>query len=156
MTKRGADLLREELRRLKTIERPANSKAIGEARAHGDLSENAEYHAAKERQGMVNARLSQLRARLAEVALINFDNIPHDRVAFGSTVALQDLDKGTEVIYKIVTSEDADVATGKISSSSPIGRALIGKQVGDAVRVVTPSGAREFEIRKLTTIHDEA
>lgn len=127
---------------------------IRTARAHGDLSENAEYHAAKERQGFVNARLGQLRKRLAELSLINFNNIPKDRVAFGSTVELQDLDKGTEVIYKIVTSEETDVANGKISTSSPIGRALVGKQVGDMVKVVTPSGAREFEIRKLTTIHD--
>jgi transcription elongation factor GreA len=129
---------------------------IRTARAHGDLSENAEYHAAKERQGFVNARLGQLRQRLAEISLVNFNNIPKDRVAFGSTVELQDLDKGTGVIYDIVTSEETDVANGKISTSSPIGRALVGKQVGDMVKVVTPSGAREFEIRKLTTIHDKA
>jgi transcription elongation factor GreA len=129
---------------------------IRTARAHGDLSENAEYHAAKERQGFVNARLGQLRQRLAEISLVNFNNIPKDRVAFGSTVELQDMDKGTEVIYDIVTSEETDVANGKISTSSPIGRALVGKQVGDMVKVVTPSGAREFEIRKLTTIHDKA
>ena len=129
---------------------------IRTARAHGDLSENAEYHAAKERQGFVNARLGQLRQRLAELSLINFNNIPKDRVAFGSTVEVQDLDKGTKVIYKIVTSEETDVVNGKISTSSPIGRALVGKQVGDQVKVVTPAGAREFEIRKLTTIYDEA
>ena len=128
---------------------------IRTARAHGDLSENAEYHAAKERQSFVNARLGQLRKRLGEISLVNFNNIPKDRVAFGSTVEVQDLDKGTKVIYDIVTSEETDVANGKISTSSPIGRALVGKQVGDAVKVVTPSVAREFEIRKLTTIHDK-
>jgi len=131
-------------------------KEIKTARAHGDLSENAEYHAAKERQGIVNARLGQLRQRLAEIALVNFNNIPHDRVAFGSTVILHDVSKDSEVQYKIVTSEDADVASGKISTSSPIGRGLIGKQVGDVVTVQTPAGTREFEIRKLTTIHEEA
>lgn len=131
-------------------------KEIKTARAHGDLSENAEYHAAKERQGIVNARLGQLRQRLAEIALVNFNNIPHDRVAFGSTVILHDVSKGSEVQYKIVTSEDADVASGKISTSSPIGRGLIGKQVGDVVTVQTPAGTREFEIRKLITIHEES
>ncbi|MBI3934710.1 MAG: transcription elongation factor GreA [Acidobacteria bacterium] len=134
-------------------ELPAELK---KARAHGDLSENAEYHAAKERQGHVNARLGQLRHRLAEISLVNFNNIPHDRVAFGSTVILLDLSKGSEVQYKIVSSEETDVANGKISTSSPIGRGLIGKQVGDVVTVQTPAGQREFEIRKLITIHEEA
>ena len=133
-------------------ELPAELK---KARAHGDLSENAEYHAAKERQGHVNARLGQMRKRLAELSLVNFNNIPRDRVAFGSTVLVHDVGKGTELEYKLVTSEDADVATGKISASSPIGRSLIGKQVGDVVTVQTPAGQREFEIRKLTTIHEE-
>jgi len=148
--------LEEEIKALEyelQHELPAELK---KARAHGDLSENAEYHAAKERQGLVNARLGQLRQRLAEVSLINFNNIPRDRVAFGSTVVVHDLTKGTEVEYKIVTSEDADVASGKISTSSPIGRGLIGKQVGDVVTIKTPAGEREFEIVKLTTIHDEA
>jgi transcription elongation factor GreA len=131
-------------------------KEILKARAHGDLSENAEYHAAKERQGHVNARLGHLRQRLAEISLVNFNNIPRDRVAFGSTVVVHDLTKGAEVQYKIVSSEETDVANGKISTSSPIGRGLIGKQVGDVVTVQTPAGQREFEIRKLTTIHEEA
>ena len=154
-----ADELRKKLEEeLRALEHELNHELPAEikiARAHGDLSENAEYHAAKERQGMVNARLGQLRARLAEVALVNFNNIPRDRVAFGSIVVLHDVDKGAEVEYKIVTSEDADFATGKISTSSPIGRALIGKQEGDTVTVQTPAGQREFEIRKLTTIHDQ-
>jgi len=147
--------LQEEIRALEhelNHELPAELK---KARAHGDLSENAEYHAAKERQGHVNARLGQLRKRLADISLVNFNNIPRDRVAFGSTVLVHDVAKGTELEYKLVTSEDADVATGRISASSPIGRSLIGKQVGDVVTVQTPAGQREFEIRKLTTIHEE-
>ena len=148
--------LEEEIRALEhelNHELPAEIKT---ARAHGDLSENAEYHAAKERQGMVNARLGHLRKRLADISLVNFNNIPHDCVGFGSTVVLHDPAKGAEVQYKIVSSEETDVANGKISTSSPIGRALIGKQAGDTVTVQTPAGKREFEIRKLTTIHEEA
>ena len=148
--------LEEEIRALEhelSHELPAELK---KARAHGDLSENAEYHAAKERQGHVNARLGQLRKRLAEIALVNFKNIPRDRVAFGSTVLVHDVARGTELEYKIVVSEETDVAKGKISTASPIGRSLIGKQVGDVVTVQTPAGQREFEIRKLTTIHEEA
>ena len=148
--------LEEEVRALEhelSHELPAELK---KARAHGDLSENAEYHAAKERQGHVNARLGQLRKRLAEISLVNFNNIPRDRVAFGSTVLVHDVARGTELEYKIVVSEETDVAKGKISTASPIGRSLIGKQVGDVVTVQTPAGQREFEIRKLTTIHEEA
>ena len=148
--------LEEEIRALEHELNHELPREIKTARAHGDLSENAEYHAAKERQGMVNARLGQLRQRLAEISLVNFSNIPRDRVAFGSTVIVQDIAKGAEVQYKIVTSEEADVAKGKISTSSPIGRGLIGKQVGDMITVQTPAGPREFEIRKLTTIHEEA
>jgi transcription elongation factor GreA len=148
--------LEEEIRQLEHELNHQLPAEIRVARAHGDLSENAEYHAAKERQGMVNARLGQLRKRLAEIALVNFNNIPRDRVAFGSTVVLHDTAKGSEVVYKIVVSEEADVSNGKISTSSPIGRALIGKQEGDTVTVQTPAGQREFEIRKLTTIHDQA
>lgn len=148
--------LEEEIRALDhelNHELPAE---LSKARAHGDLSENAEYHAAKERQGLVNARLGQLRKRLAEMSLVNFNNIPRDRVALGSTVIVYDVDKGTDVTYKIVTSEETDVANGKISTSSPIGRGLMGKQVGDLITVQTPAGKREFEIRRLTTIHEEA
>jgi transcription elongation factor GreA len=155
-----ADELKRKLEdQIRTLEHELNHELPAElkkARAHGDLSENAEYHAAKERQGIVNARLGQLRQRLAEVSLLNFNNIPRDRVAFGSTVIVHDVAKGSEVQYKIVTSEDADFASGRISTSSPIGRGLIGKQVGDIVTIQTPAGPREFEIRKLTTIHEEA
>lgn len=129
-------------------------REISKARAHGDLSENAEYHAAKERQGVVNARLGQLNARLRELSMIDMARIPRDRVGLGSTVVVLDTGKQEELTYKLVTSEEADVAAGKISTSSPIGKGLIGKQVGDTVRVQIPGGSRELEILQLTTIHD--
>ena len=129
-------------------------KEILKARAHGDLSENAEYHAAKDRQGFVNARLNQLKKRLAEMSMIDFSRIPHDRVGLGSTVVVLDTNKDEEVTYNLVTSEEADAANGKISTTSPIGRALIGKEVGDEVRVQSPGGVKQFEILRLTTIHD--
>jgi transcription elongation factor GreA len=129
-------------------------KEILKARAHGDLSENAEYHAAKERQGFVNARLNQLKKRLAEMAMVDFSKIPHDKVGLGSRVVVLDVDKDEEVTYRLVTSEEADAPNGKISTSSPIGRGLLGKEVGDTVKVRIPGGLREFEILKLTTMHD--
>lgn len=129
---------------------------IKKAAALGDLSENAEYHMAKQRQEFVNARLGQLKKRMAELSLVNLANIPHDKVAFGSTVTVFDTSKDTEIEYKLVTSEESDVTNGLISTTSPIGRALIGKQVGDMATVVTPNGNREMEILKLITIHDEA
>ncbi len=131
-------------------------KEILKARAHGDLSENAEYHAAKDRQGFVNARLGQLRRRLAEVSMIDFTKIPHDRVGLGSKVVVLDTRREEEITYNLVTSEEADAANGKISTTSPIGRALLGKEEGDTVRVQSPGGVKELEIRKLTTIHDAA
>ncbi|HEY6390626.1 MAG TPA: transcription elongation factor GreA, partial [Bryobacteraceae bacterium] len=124
------------------------------ARAHGDLSENAEYHAAKERQGIVNARIGQLGARLRELSMVDFTRIPHDRVGLGSKVTVFDNTKDEEMTYNLVTSEEADVAKGRISTTSPIGRALLGKQVGDTVKVQIPGGVREMEIMKLLTIHD--
>jgi len=129
-------------------------KEILKARAHGDLSENAEYHAAKDRQGFVNARLGQLRKRLAEVSMIDFTKIPHDRVGLGSTVVVLDTKRDEEITYNLVTSEEADAANGKISTTSPIGRALLGKEEGETVRVQSPGGVKELEIRKLTTVHD--
>src|SRR6202047_1793984 len=128
-------------------------KEILKARAHGDLSENAEYHAAKERQGYVNARLGQLRARLRELSMIDMSKIPHDRVGLGSTVTVLDIDKDEKIRYKLVTSEDVDVSKGMISTSSPIGRGLLGKQVGDEVKIQIPGGIREMEIVELITIH---
>jgi len=126
------------------------------ARAHGDLSENAEYHAAKDRQGYVNARLNQLKKRLAEMSMIDFSKIPHGKVGLGSTVVVLDVKREEEVTYNLVTSEEADAANGKISTTSPIGRALLGKEVGDEVKVTSPGGVKALEILKLTTIHDAA
>src|SRR6476659_8332919 len=131
-------------------------REILNSRAHGDLSENAEYHAAKERQGFVNARLGQLRKRLSDVAMIDFTKIPRDKVGLGSTVVVLDTKRDEEVTYQLVTSEEADAAKGNISTTSPIGRALLNKAVGDEVKVQSPGGLKELEILKLTTIHDEA
>jgi|SRR5215472_7713276 transcription elongation factor GreA len=146
--------LEQEIAALETELRIDLPREISKARAHGDLSENAEYHAAKERQGIVNARLGQLRARMRELAMVDFSRIPRDRAGLGSSVTVMDLGKGEELTYKLVTSEEADVATGRISTTSPIGRALIGKQVGDTVKVQSPGGTRELEIVQLVTIHD--
>ena len=129
-------------------------KEILKARAHGDLSENAEYHAAKDRQGYVAARLGQLKKRLAEMSMVDFSKIPHGKVGLGSTVVVLDVKRDEEITYSIVTSEEADAANGKISTTSPIGRALLNKEVGDEVKVQSPGGQKEFEILKLTTIHD--
>lgn len=129
-------------------------KEILKARAHGDLSENAEYHAAKDRQGFVNARLNQLKQRLAEMSMIDFSKIPRDKAGLGSTVVVLDSKRDEEITYSLVTSEEADAANGKISTTSPIGRALLGKEAGDVVRVQSPGGVKELEILKLTTIHD--
>ena len=129
-------------------------REISKARAHGDLSENAEYHAAKERQGIVNARLGQVHARLRELSMVDMTRIPHDRVGLGSSVVVLDLVKDEEFTFKLVTSEEADVAKGQISTTSPIGRGLLGKKVGDDIKITIPDGVRELEILKLTTIHD--
>ncbi len=129
-------------------------KEILKARAHGDLSENAEYHAAKDRQGYVNARLNQLKQRLAEMSMVDFSKIPHGRAGLGSMVVVLDLQNDREISYKLVTSEEADAANGLISTSSPIGRSLLGKELGDIVKVQIPGGVRELEIVKLRTIHD--
>jgi transcription elongation factor GreA len=130
-------------------------REILKARAHGDLSENAEYHAAKDRQGFLNARIGQLKKRLAEMSMVDFSKIPHNKVGLGSTVVVLDVQRDVEVTYCLVTSEEADAANGKVSTTSPIGRALLNKEVGDEVKVVSPGGTKELEIRKLTTIHDE-
>jgi transcription elongation factor GreA len=146
--------LEEEIKLLEhelTTELPAEIK---KAVALGDLSENAEYHMAKQRQVFVNARLGQLKKRMGELAMVNLVNIPHDKVGFGATVVVFDSSKKEEIQYKLVTSEESDVAQGLISTTSPIGRALLGKSVGDVTIVVTPNGKRELEVLKLTTIHD--
>lgn len=148
--------LQDEIMALEYELRNELPKEILKARALGDLSENAEYHAAKERQGIVNARLGQLQARLREFSMIDMSKIPHDRVGLGSRVVVLDLDKDEEQSYNLVTSEEADVAHGKISTSSPIGKGLLGKRVGDSVKIQIPGGVRELEILSLTTIHDAA
>src|SRR5436189_585908 len=131
-------------------------KEIKKAAALGDLSENAEYHMAKQRQEFVKARVRQLGRRLADLSMVNMNNIPKDKVGLGSTVKVFDNTKNEEIEYNIVTSEESDVAAGKISTTSPIGRALLNKKVGDSAMVVTPNGNRELEVLSLTTIHDEA
>ena len=151
------ELLKRFKGEIKALERELNSelpKEIKIARELGDLRENAEYQAAKERQGLVQARLSMLHKRVSELAMINLDRIPVDRTAFGSTVHLQEVG-GDEVVYRLVMPEDAEPTKGWISTSSPIGRALMGKEEGDEVSVPTPSGVREFELVKLITIHDK-
>ena len=129
---------------------------IKKAVAMGDLSENAEYHMAKQRQEFVNARLGQLKRRMAELSLVNLSNIPRDRAGFGSTIVVYDTTKDEEIEYRLVTSEESDVSKGLISTTSPIGRGLVGRRVRDVAVIMTPNGKRELEILKLTTIHDEA
>ena len=131
-------------------------KEIRKARAHGDLSENAEYHAAKERQAYVDARLSQLQKRLRELSMVDMSRIPKDRVGLGSRVLVLDINKEEEIAYKLCTSEDADVNKGLISTTSPIGKGLLGKRVGDTVKIQIPGGTKELEILELATIHDLA
>jgi transcription elongation factor GreA len=146
--------LEEEIKLLEhelTTELPAEIK---KAVALGDLSENAEYHMAKQRQVFVNARLGQLKKRMGELAMVNLVNIPTDKVGFGSTVTVFDSGKDEEIKYQLVTSEESDVTKGLISTTSPIGRALLGKKVGDTATVITPNGKRDMEILKLATIHD--
>ena len=142
---------------IKVIEIELNTelpKELMKARAHGDLSENAEYKYAKERQGFLSARLGQLKKRLADISLLNLNNLPRDRAAYGSRVKLMDLKSEAEIEYTLVTAEESDVAKGMISTSSPIGKALLGKREGDEVQVQTPAGVKEFEILKLLTIYD--
>jgi transcription elongation factor GreA len=146
MTSRGAELLRAELHRLKTVERPAMSQAIAEARAHGDLSENAEYDAARERQGFIEGRISEIEAKLGNAQVIDPKLLDADgRCVFGSTVDLEE--KGGETVTdQIVGEDEADIKAGRISISSPIARALIGKEAGDQVDVHTPGGVKQYEI----------
>ncbi|MBK9704231.1 MAG: transcription elongation factor GreA [Betaproteobacteria bacterium] len=148
MTVHGAERLRAELHRLKTVERPAVIQAIAEARSHGDLSENADYDAAKERQGFIEGRIADVEAKLAHAQVINpADIYDHEgRVVFGATVELEDAMSGDTVSYQIVGDDEADIKLGKISVSSPIARALIGKSEGDTAEVQAPGGVREYEV----------
>ncbi len=144
---------------IQTLEHELNlelPKELMRARAHGDLSENAEFKYAKERQGYLSARVGQLKKRLADMAMLNLENLPRDRAGYGSRVWLLDLQKSAEVEYKLVTTEEADAAQGLISTTSPIGKALLGRRVGDEVKVQTPAGTKEFELVRLKTIHEES
>ena len=149
MTREGHDMLTEELRRLKGIERPAISEAIRRAREHGDISENAEYDAAKDKQGMIEARIRQIEDRLARAEVVEVTGQAPDRVRFGTTVVLEDLASGDEITYRIVGEDEADVSKGLLSVTSPVARALIGKQVDDQVDVMVPAGSRSYEVREI-------
>src|SRR5437667_10373208 len=154
MTEQIKKKLQEEINALEHELIHELPKEIKKAAALGDLSENAEYHMAKQRQEFVKARVRQLGKRLADLSMVNMNNIPKDRVGLGSTVKVFDNDKNAEVEYKLVTSEESDVTAGKISTTSPIGRALLNKKIGDTTVVITPNGNRELEILSLSTIHD--
>lgn len=147
MTIQGAQALRDELRRLKTVNRPRIVEAIATARAHGDLSENAEYHAAKEEQGFNEGRIKDLEDKLARAHVIDTAAIVSEKVVFGASVELIDLETGAEVLYQIVGVDEADIEQGKVSITSPIARALIGKEAGDVAAVQAPGGVREYEIQ---------
>jgi transcription elongation factor GreA len=143
----GAEKLREELRRLKSEDRPAIIRAIADARSHGDLSENAEYHAAREQQGFIEGRIKEIEQRLANAQVIDPASLPDSgKVVFGATVALAPVEGGPEVSYQIVGDDEADIRRGLVSINSPIARALIGRTVGDEVEVAAPGGARSFEV----------
>lgn len=155
MTKGGLLRLKEELKRLKNVERPKIVKEIAEARSHGDLSENAEYHAAKEKQGHVEGRILQVEHWIASAEVIDVAKLAGDRVVFGATVELEDVSSGDEVTYRLVGELEADLKQGRISVTSPIARALIGRSEGDSVVVRTPGGQKEYEIRSVAFVEDE-
>lgn len=150
MSLTGNKNLREELERLERVERPEIVRAIEVARAHGDLSENAEYHAAKERQSMVEGRILELKDKLGRAEVIDCSKIACERVVFGTVVSLMNLETDTEVTYQLLGPEEADVKQGSISVFSPLGKALLGKEVGDEVKTKTPGGIREFEIIEIS------
>jgi transcription elongation factor GreA len=145
-TKEGYETLKKELETLKRIERPQNIKAIEEARAHGDLSENAEFHAAKDRQGFIEGRISELEFKVASADIIEIKKLPKDRVVFGSMVLLENIDTGEEVKYQLVGPDESDIDRGRISITSPLGRAMLGKRPGDELTVQVPGGKRVYEL----------
>jgi transcription elongation factor GreA len=147
--------LQQELDELDQELRVELPKQIKIAKEWGDLRENAEYHAALARQQFVQARIQQLRQRIREVSSIDISKVPHDKAAYGSTLVLYDAERDEEVTYRLVTPEESDPAGGMISTTSPVGRSLMGREEGDEVRVTTPAGTRNFEIKKLTTLHDQ-
>ena len=155
MTESIKQKLREELETLETELRVHLPREIKRALEYGDLRENSEYKAALERQSFVKARIGQLRQRLSEVASIDLSKVPRDRAAYGSTLVLYDGERDEEVTYRLVTSEESDPPAGLISTTSPVGRSLMGREEGDEVKVTTPNGTRQFEIRSLRTLHDE-
>ena len=146
MTGRGYQALVDEMKRLKSIERPKNVREIEEAREHGDLSENAEFHAAKDRQSLLDIQIREIEDRLARAQVVDISKLSGDKIVFGATVSLVDGDTGDKVVYQIVGDHEAEPKNGKISISSPVARALIGKSEGDEVQVRTPTGVRNFEI----------
>ncbi len=146
MTQKGKQRLLDDLRRLRTVERPKIVREIEEARGHGDLSENAEFHAAKEKQSLIEAQISEIEDTLARAQVIDVSQLSGDKIVFGATVTLADVDSGDEVVYQIVGDHEAEPKNGKISVSSPIARSIIGKIVGDEVQVRIPTGTRNFEI----------
>jgi transcription elongation factor GreA len=149
MTVEGYNALDEELKRLKTVERPAVIAAIAEARSHGDLSENAEYHAAKERQGWIEGQIAEIEDRMARAQVIDVSKLSGNQVKFGATVSVVDEDTEEEARYQIVGEHEADVKRGRVSITSPIARAIIGKEKGDVVEVMTPGGGKSYEITKV-------
>jgi transcription elongation factor GreA len=149
MTGEGYQSLDDELKRLKSIERPSVIAAIGEARAHGDLSENAEYHAAKERQGWIEGRIAEIEDKIARAQVIDVSKLTGSQIKFGATVTVVDEDTEEEGRYQVVGEHEADIKSGKISLSSPLSRAMIGKEVGDVVEVNTPGGVKAYEILKV-------
>ncbi|MDY6880273.1 MAG: transcription elongation factor GreA [Desulfatiglans sp.] len=150
ITKEGLQKLKEELENLQKVEKPNNIRAIEEARSHGDLSENAEYHAAKERQSFIAGRISELQDVIGKAEVIDVDEGPKDRVVFGRTVLLYDVLEDREISYQLVGPYESDPERGKISIQSPLGRALIGKEVGDEVRLKVPRGDQEFEVVEIS------
>ena len=145
VTKEGYEALKKELENLKRVERPQNIKAIEEARAHGDLSENAEFDAAKERQGFIEGRINELGYKLATADIILTENLPKDRAVFGSKVLLENIDSGEEVEYRLVGPDESDIDKGRISVSSPLGKAILGKKPGDELTLIVPGGKRIYE-----------
>jgi transcription elongation factor GreA len=146
VTREGYEALNKELENLKRVERPKNIKAIEDARAHGDLSENAEFDAAKDRQGFIEGRIGELEFKLANADVINIDNLPRDRAVFGTKVLLENIDTGEEVQYQLVGSDESDIVNGRISVSSPLGKAILGKKPGDELTLEVPGGKRIYEL----------
>ncbi len=149
ITRKGLERLREELRHILTVERPRNIKAIEEARSHGDLNENAEYHAAKERQSLLSAKINELEMAINRSEVIEIDELSGERIVFGAKVELESLANGRKVTYQLMGPYESDPDSGKISVTSPLGKALIGKEEGDIVKIKTPGGIQEFEILEI-------